>query len=49
MKATVFNQKLGGGGAEGASAPPKFSVDVPLFADEPFKCSLFERGNQKYR
>ena len=26
---------------------PKFSVDVPVFADEPFKRSLFERHNQK--
>ena len=31
-----------GGGAEGA-----FSVDVPIFADEPFKCSLFEICNQE--
>ena len=38
-------------GAEGASAPSpptqKFSVDVPFFADEPFKYALFERRNQK--
>ena len=34
-------------GAEGASAPPKLSVNVPFFADEPFKCALFERSNPK--
>ena len=27
---------------------PKFSVDVPLFADEPFKCILFGRSKQNY-
>ena len=27
-------------------SPPKFSVDVPFFADEPFKCGLFGRSNQ---
>ena len=35
------------GGAEVAPVPPKFSVDVPFFADEPFKRALFERSNQK--
>ena len=35
-------------GGRGPSAPPpKFPVDVPFFADEPFKCALFERTNQK--
>lgn len=38
---------MGEGEAEGASGPPKFSVDVPLFADEPFQCALFQRSNEK--
>ena len=33
--------------AEGVSTLPKFSVEMPFFADEPFKCALFERSNQK--
>ena len=36
-----------GGEAEGPSALPKFSVDVPFFADGSFKCALFERSNEK--
>ena len=38
------------GGRWGVSPPPptaKFSVVVPFFADEPFKCAFFERSNQK--
>ena len=34
-------------GAEGAPAPQKFSVNVPFFFDEPFRCALFERSNQR--
>ena len=34
-------------GGKGGVSPPKLSVDVPFFADEPFKCALFERSNQK--
>ena len=39
----------GRGRGKGASTPPKFSVDVPFFADKPFKCGIFEESNQKYR
>ena len=35
------------GGRGGVSLPPKFSVDVPFFADESFNCALFETSNQK--
>ena len=28
--------------------PPKFSVDVPFFAGDFFKCPLFERSSQQY-
>ena len=37
-------------GAQGECQPsPKknFSVDAPFFADESYKCPLFERSNQK--
>ena len=43
------NQALRIRGAERTSAPlpPKFSADVPFFADELFKCALFEKSIQK--
>ena len=43
-KSIVGPPKQGGGGwggAEGASAPPKFFVDVFFLAIESFKCALF--------
>ena len=36
------------GGRGGVSPHPKFSVDVPFFADESSKCTLFEKINQQY-
>ena len=49
----LFRQAFRSSEAEGVSACPpspnlpKFSVDVPFFADAPFKCGVFERSNQK--
>ena len=39
----------GEGGRGSVSPPPQknFSVDAPFFADESYKCPLFERSNQK--
>ena len=37
----------GAGGQRGHQFPPKFSVDLPFLAKEPFKCALFERSNKK--
>ena len=44
---TLWRRGRGRGGREGVSLSPKFSVDVPLFSDEFFKCALFERSSQK--
>ena len=35
------------GEQRGRQPPPKFSVDVPFFAGDSFKCALFERSNQQ--
>ena len=34
-------------GGRGGVSPPNVSVDGPFFADEPFKCALFEKTNKK--
>ena len=47
LKMICSNQAFLSRGAEGASTPQKFSVDMLFFADESFKCALFERSNQK--
>ena len=46
-----FFRPSGTGRQRGRQPPPipppplKFPVDVPFFADEPFKCAFFEKNN----
>ena len=42
---TGLPEQGGRGGQRGRQ--PKFSLDVLFFADEPFKCALFEKSNEK--